>query len=115
MGNPTRRFDLTIMFVIAVRCFYPPKLNTSTMGEARRGAHHRWEHTGEEDGDFPLAGHTSVHLVHVNRTLGRSKWTKFFIDQLCGLWTNVGGFTMNRASPVNHHLTPDPPINDQPR
>ena len=40
------------------------------------------------------------HVVHVNRTLGRSKWTKSFIDQLCGLWTNAGGFTMNRASPA---------------
>ena len=49
---------------------------------------------------FPLAGHTSVHLVHVNQTLGRSKWTKSFIDRLCGLWTNAGGFTMNRASPT---------------
>ena len=71
--------------------------------------------TGIEDWDFPLAGHTSEHLVHVNRTLGRSKWTKSFIDRLCGLWTNAGRFTMNRASPVSHHLTPDPPICDQPR
>ena len=49
---------------------------------------------------FSLAGHTSVHLVHVNQTQGRSKWNKSFIDQLCGLWTNIGGFTMNRASPA---------------
>ena len=60
----------------------------------------------EEAGDFPLAGHTSVHLVLVNQTLGRSKWTKSFIDRLCGLWTNVGGFTMSHASPapVDHGL-----------
>ena len=42
----------------------------------------------------------SEHLVHVKQTLGRSKWTKSFIDRLCGLWTNAGRFTMNRASPA---------------
>ena len=41
-----------------------------------------------------------MHLVHVNRTLGRSKWTKSFIDRLCDLWTNAGEFTMYRASPA---------------
>ena len=66
---------------------------------------------GKEDWDFPLAGHTSEHLVHVNRTLGRSKWTKSFIDRLYGLWTNAGGFTMNRTSPVSHRLTPETPVN----
>ena len=40
------------------------------------------------------------HVVHVNQTLGRSKWTKSFIDWLYGLWTNAGGFTMNHASPA---------------
>ena len=55
---------------------------------------------GKKMGKFPLAGHTSVHLVHVNRTLGRSKWTKSFIDRLYGLWINAGGFTTNRASPA---------------
>ena len=50
--------------------------------------------------------------MHVNQTLGRCKWTKSFIDWLCGLWTNAGGFTMNCASPVSHRLTPDPPVSD---
>ena len=55
---------------------------------------------GKKMGKFPLAGHTSVHLVHVNQTLGSSKWTKSFIDRLCGQWTNAGRFTMNCASPA---------------
>ena len=57
---------------------------------------------------FPLAGHTSVHLVHVNQTLGRSKWTKSFIDRLCGLWTN--------AARVHHepHLTCQSPFDPGP-
>jgi hypothetical protein len=38
--------------------------------------------------------------MHVNQTLGRSKWTKSLIDRLYGLWTNAGVFTMNRASPA---------------
>ena len=69
--------------------------------------------TGKEDWDFPLAGHTSEHLVHVNQTLGRSKWTKSFIDWLYGLWTNTSRFTMNHASPVSHHLSSDPHVSDQ--
>ena len=35
------------------------------------------------------------------------------MDRLCGLWTNVGRFTMNRASPVSHHLSLDPHVSDQ--
>ena len=38
--------------------------------------------------------------MHVNQTLGRSKWTKSFIDRLCDLWTNVDRLTMNHASPA---------------
>ena len=64
--------------------------------------------SGKGQGIFPssttfreaLPSSDHDHVVHMNRTLGRSKWTKSFIDRLYGLWTNADGFTMNRASPA---------------